>query len=488
MVYEPESVWEFSTTGNITFGLGAAEELEAVVQEYEATNVLVVTDEGVAEAGIVDEVIGPIESGEYTVYDGVEPDPALSTFEEAREVATEVDPDFVVGIGGGSSMDVAKTTSIVHEHGGDILDYVAAPTGRGEDVPGPGVPTACLPTTAGTGSETSPVTVISLPDEDLKVGISSGYQRPNVALVDPGLTVSLPPGPTASSGMDALCHAIEAYVTRRYDAKPAPASRSDRPDYNGRSVLTDQFARSAIEHVGSGLRDAVNNGQDLEARRNMALGSLMAGISFTNAGLGATHAIAMAAGAMGAGLVAWYQTGKVDTLYVANGLLAGLVGITAIPDTTHYLGALAIGGLAGAQLPIVFSFVEKRMKIDDVCAVFPVHGSAGILGTLAFPFVHYDLGVPLAEAALTQFVGVVVIAAWTVGATAVVWYALKAAGQARVTPEHERDGLDISEHGVDTYPEFGDEEGVVADGGRVRTDGGRVKTDGSVATTDGDSQ
>jgi len=198
--------------------------------------------------------------------------------------------------------------------------------------------------------------------------------------------------------------------------------------------------------------------------------------------------IAMAAGAMGAGLVAWYQTGKVDTLYVANGLLAGLVGITAIPDTTHYLGALAIGGLAGAQLPIVFSFVEKRMKIDDVCAVFPVHGSAGILGTLAFPFVHYDLGVPLAEAALTQFVGVVVIAAWTVGATAVVWYALKAAGQARVTPEHERDGLDISEHGVDTYPEFGDEEGVVADGGRVRTDGGRVKTDGSVATTDGDSQ
>ncbi|MEF8882979.1 MAG: ammonium transporter [Halapricum sp.] len=178
--------------------------------------------------------------------------------------------------------------------------------------------------------------------------------------------------------------------------------------------------------------------------------------------------IAMAAGAMGAGLVAWLKTGKVDTLYVANGLLAGLVGITAIPDTTHYLGALLIGGIAGAQLPIVFDFVEKRLKIDDVCAVFPVHGSAGIIGTLAFPFVHYDLGVPLAEAALTQFLGVVAIAAWTVSATAVVWYALKMIGQARVTPEHERDGLDISEHGVDTYPEFGDEEGVVADGGFVR--------------------
>ncbi len=178
--------------------------------------------------------------------------------------------------------------------------------------------------------------------------------------------------------------------------------------------------------------------------------------------------IAMAAGAMGAGLVAWLKTGKVDTLYVANGLLAGLVGITAIPDTTHYLGALLIGGIAGAQLPIVFDFVEKRLKIDDVCAVFPVHGSAGIIGTLAIPFVHYDLGVPLAEAALTQFLGVVAIAAWTVSATAVVWYALKMIGQARVTPEHERDGLDISEHGVDTYPEFGEEEGVVADGGFVR--------------------
>ena len=92
--------------------------------------------------------------------------------------------------------------------------------------------------------------------------------------------------------------AIEAYVTRRYDAKPAPQDRTDRPDYNGRSVLTDQLARTAIEHIGDGLRDAVNNGEDVEARRNMSLGSLMAGAAFTNAGLGATHAIAMAAGAV----------------------------------------------------------------------------------------------------------------------------------------------------------------------------------------------
>jgi Amt family ammonium transporter len=186
-----------------------------------------------------------------------------------------------------------------------------------------------------------------------------------------------------------------------------------------------------------------------------------------------TTTLAMAMGAVGAGAVSLGKTGKVDTLYVANGLLAGLVGITAIPDTTAWWGALIVGLLAGAQLPIVFSFVEKQLKIDDVCAVFPVHGSAGILGTLLFPFVAAPGTVDsIANAFVAQLLGVVVISAWTIGATAVVWLVLKAIGQARVTPEHEREGLDISEHGVDTYPEFGDEDGVVADGGSVRTDGG----------------
>jgi alcohol dehydrogenase class IV len=298
MVYQPESVWEFSTSGNVTFGVGASRELADVIAEYGASSALVVTDSGVADAGVLDDAVASLEEDTYAVFDGVEPEPSLDVFRDALETAAAVDPDFVVGVGGGSSMDVAKTTSVVHAADGDVLDYVAPPTGGGEPVPGPGLPTACLPTTAGTGSETSPVTVISLPAEDLKVGISSRHQRPDVALVDPGLTVSLPPGPTASSGMDALSHAIEAYVTRRYDAKPSPDARADRPDYNGRSVLTDQFARTAIELIGDSLRNAVDNGQDLAARRRMSLASLMAGVAFTNAGLGATHAIAMATGAV----------------------------------------------------------------------------------------------------------------------------------------------------------------------------------------------
>jgi Amt family ammonium transporter len=188
-----------------------------------------------------------------------------------------------------------------------------------------------------------------------------------------------------------------------------------------------------------------------------------------------TTTLAMAMGALGAGTVALAKNGKVDTLYVANGLLAGLVGITAIPDTTTWWGAIAVGFLAGAQLPIVFEFVEKRLKIDDVCAVFPVHGSAGVLGALAFPFVAADLGPSIAEAFVAQVIGVVFITVWTVTATALIWGAFKAIGQARVDEDHERDGLDITEHGVETYPEFGDPS-VATDGGvsavDLRPDGG----------------
>lgn len=296
--YTPETVWEFSMADNVTFGTGAVRELGAIGAEFDAESVLVVTDEGVVEAGVADSVTAALEGLECTVFEDVEPDPSIDVFEAACDVAADVRPDLIVGVGGGSPMDVAKTTSVVTEHGGDVLDYVAEPTGEGTPVPGPGIPTVCVPTTSGTGAETSPVTVISLPAEDLKVGISSQYQRPDVAVVDPGLTVSLPPGPTASSGMDALSHAIEAYVTRRYDAKPAPDGRGDRPDYNGRSPLTDGLAREAITRIGENLRAAVDNGEDLPARRDMALGSFMAGAAFTNAGLGATHAIAMAAGAI----------------------------------------------------------------------------------------------------------------------------------------------------------------------------------------------
>jgi Amt family ammonium transporter len=188
-----------------------------------------------------------------------------------------------------------------------------------------------------------------------------------------------------------------------------------------------------------------------------------------------TTTLGMAAGAMGAGLVSLVKTSKVDTLYVANGMLAGLVGITSNTDVITWWAALVIGGLAGAQLPVVFEFVEKRLHVDDVCAVFPVHGSAGALGAVLVGVPVFT--VPGAGISLvSQVIGVAVIAIWTVAATAVVFGALKALGQIRVSRDHEREGLDVSEHGVDTYPEFGRPD-TATDGGvrEVRADGGTTE-------------
>jgi Amt family ammonium transporter len=190
-----------------------------------------------------------------------------------------------------------------------------------------------------------------------------------------------------------------------------------------------------------------------------------------------TTTLAMGAGAIGAAGVSLLQTKKVDTLYVANGMLAGLVGITSIPNLATWWGALVVGLLAGGQLPLVFKFVESRLKIDDVCAVYPVHGSAGAMGCILLPFVSIN-GFST-QVLLAQIVGVSVIGAWTIAATALVFGALKMIGQARVSPDHEREGLDVAEHGVDTYPEFGDQPEAVPDGGdrELRTDGGEPDPD-----------
>ena len=217
-----------------------------------------------------------------------------------------------------------------------------------------------------------------------------------------------------------------------------------------------------------------------------------------------TTTVAMAMGAVGSAAVSLVRSGKVDTLYTANGMLAGLAAITAITNATHWWGAFVVGILAGVQLPIVFDFVSERLGIDDVCAVFPVHGSAGVLGALLMPFVALPSAIPgggltlsavldgtlnlsaILNQFVAQLVGVVIIGGWTLTATAVVWFVLKAAGQARVSPEHERNGLDISEHGTNTYPEFGrGSSGPTAtDGGYVEEDG-IVRPDGGVANDGG---
>ena len=164
-------------------------------------------------------------------------------------------------------------------------------------------------------------------------------------------------------------------------------------------------------------------------------------------------ALVMGAGSIGAALVAYARSGKVDPLMTANGLLAGLVSVCSIAAVASWRGTLVVGLIAGIQVVLVFDLLE-RVGIDDVCAVFPVHGSAGLLSALAYPFVDTTSAFSVSQLGI-QVAGVVVLAAWAAGATLAIYGVLKALGWARVDREEELEGLDASEHGIETYPEFG---------------------------------
>ncbi len=193
-----------------------------------------------------------------------------------------------------------------------------------------------------------------------------------------------------------------------------------------------------------------------------------------------TTTLGMVAGGAGAGLVSWHRTGNLDTLELANGLLAGLVGVTGAANLLSWPGALVIGLLAGAQLPLVFEFVERRLKIDDVCAVFPVHGTAGMLGIVLYPLFSVN-GFSFGQEAI-QILGVVVIGVWSVGVTYLLFRVATSRGWARIDVAGEREGLDISVHGVETYPEFQQHDRLTDSS--VRTDGGAFRSQRS----DGDDE
>ncbi|MEM2122526.1 MAG: hydroxyacid-oxoacid transhydrogenase [Candidatus Bathyarchaeia archaeon] len=296
-MYRFETVFEFSIP-RVKFGWNAIEEISYEARRFDCRRILIVTDKGLMDTGIPDSVKAILERDggvEVSIYSGVSPEPPRDDFERCINYAREIDADLLVAVGGGSSIDIAKTAGIVLRWGGSLIDYLAPPTGLGKEIPGRGKPVIAVPSTAGTGSEVSPASVISIPEEKIKVGISSIHQKPILAIVDPMLTVSMPPNVTASTGVDALSHAVEAYITRRFDAKPA-FKPGERPVYGGGNPLTDIFASTAVKLISEFLPRAYNNPLDFEARWHMSLGSLLAGIAFTNAGLGLAHAIALAVG------------------------------------------------------------------------------------------------------------------------------------------------------------------------------------------------
>src|SRR5579871_208194 len=280
------TTWTFHTAGQLLFGRHATQQLGDIANRLGIRRVLAVTDHILAKAGLVEPVHVPLSEAGVVVelFLGGEPEPSLRAADAAIARGREFRPDAVLGLGGGSNMDLAKITAVVLTHGGKPLDYAGD-----EKIPSPVMPLLCLPTTAGTGSEVSAASVLTDTENQMKVGILSNYLRPRVAVVDPLLTVSCPPKVTADSGIDALTHAIEAYTA--VDNAHFPLPHGERSVYQGRHPFGDMLAEKAIALIGKYLRRAVTHGGDLEAREGMALAATLAGLAFSNVGVALVHAL-----------------------------------------------------------------------------------------------------------------------------------------------------------------------------------------------------
>jgi alcohol dehydrogenase class IV len=247
---------------------------------------MIVTDPVLVRAGIVAQVQAPLaEAGvALETFDGGEPEPSIDAALCAAEFARTFQPEAIIGVGGGSNLDLAKMTAVLHTHGGQPSDYFSW-----NNVPGPVTPLIGVPTTAGTGSEVSAAAVLTDRRQKIKVSTLSNYLRPAVAVVDPELTLTCPAKVTADSGIDALTHAIEAYTATEYSAMPV--GPGETTPYDGSHPLGDILAEQAIALIGQHLRTAVREPQNLAAREGMSLAATLAGLAFSNCGVALVHAL-----------------------------------------------------------------------------------------------------------------------------------------------------------------------------------------------------
>ena len=268
--------FEFILPTRIKFGPGTVNQLAGELEALKAAKVLLVTDRGIVKAGLLDKVTRVLKNKvELTVYDGVEANPKDRNVEEAADLARRAGVDCVVALGGGSPIDAAKAVCVLALQGGRAKDY----KGKGK-IKDKCLPLVTIPTTAGTGSEVTFSSVITDTDENYKFTIKSPAIAARVAVIDPELTLTVPPAVTASTGIDALTHAIEGYTV----------------------TVTEPIAEAlglyAVELIAANLKEAVHNGKNIEARSGMMLGSLLAGLSFSHSDVGSVHCMAEALGGM----------------------------------------------------------------------------------------------------------------------------------------------------------------------------------------------
>lgn len=277
---------------SLKFGAGAADEIGFDLQQYDARRVLVITDPGVAVTGHPERVAEQIRGFgmEAVVTDLAQVEPTDESLQAAISFARENGPwDAFVAVGGGSAIDTAKAVNLLTTNPGELMDYVNLPVGKGTAPSTPLKPLVAVPTTTGTGSESTTICVLDVLAQKVKTGISHSRLRPTLAVVDPRLTVSQPAGVTAAAGMDILCHALESYTARPFDSyeKKRP---EQRVPYCGANPIADMWSEKALSLLAGSFRQAVRSGDDEQARGQMALAATFAGLGFGNAGVHIPHA------------------------------------------------------------------------------------------------------------------------------------------------------------------------------------------------------
>jgi len=277
----------------IKFGLGAMDEIGFDARRLGVKKALIFSDRNLCELGVPERVRALLEEQgiKADTYDGVEVEPTDRSMEDAADYARTKEFDGLIAVGGGSTIDTCKAANLLTCYPAPLLDYINKPVGKGVLVPGPLRPLIAVPTTAGTGSETTAVAVTHVVDQNVKAGVSHRLLRPTLGIVDPLASLTAPPEVTAAAGADILTHAVESYTTRPYNAR-AKHHPPDRPAYVGANPASDIWCEKAIEYVARYLRRAVLNGLDVEARVHLALAANYAGIGFGNAGVHIPHAVA----------------------------------------------------------------------------------------------------------------------------------------------------------------------------------------------------
>ncbi|HEY9523775.1 MAG TPA: hydroxyacid-oxoacid transhydrogenase [Thermopolyspora sp.] len=286
-----ESVFTYGAP-TLKFGPGASAEVGYDLSQYGVRRALVVTDARIAATGHPARIAEQMAAYgiEAAVFDGAHTEPTDESLSQAIEHARATGPwDAFVAVGGGSSIDTAKAVDLLTSNPGELMDYINVPVGGGRAPSQPLKPLVAVPTTTGTGAESTTVCVLDVLSLKVKTGISHVRLRPVLAVVDPELTLTQPAGVTASAGMDILCHALESYT-----AKPYTSFDHKRPDqrvpYCGANPVSDMWSERAMALLATSFRTAVRHGDDLRARTDMALAATFAGLGFGNAGVHIPHA------------------------------------------------------------------------------------------------------------------------------------------------------------------------------------------------------